>query len=211
MTKPSEISFDGSLKQCMDAADLTRDLCHDILTMIENQNGLESSNEALVQQCRKQKQLNAMLAKLKDLHRLTIMAGREAKDATSEARREVDRLHLQLQNLYYEQRHLRGEVTACKEFPHKYTSLPLVSEVEFKATHPEYSDYDSHTLMIARLDNEKMVREELEKRRKDLMIKKQALIAENKRRKDDLTSLDDQLKKFIESSRPIQTTFQKEY
>jgi hypothetical protein len=50
--------------------------------------------------------------------------------------------------------------------------------------------------MIARLKNEKVVREELEKQRTELLVKKQALIAENKKRKDDLASLDEQLKKF---------------
>ena len=50
--------------------------------------------------------------------------------------------------------------------------------------------------MITRLNNEKAVREELEKQRKELLAKKQALIAENKKRKDDLASLDEQLKKF---------------
>lgn len=103
--------------------------------------------------------------------------------------------------------------------------------------------------MIARLNNEKAVREDLEKQRKELLMKKQSLIAENKKRKEDLASLDEQLKKFSthpinlsprmieladqcvqlrfvvllsttlyfdiltisQSSRPIQTTFQKDY
>lgn len=102
--------------------------------------------------------------------------------------------------------------------------------------------------MIARLNNEKAVRENLEKQRKELLMKKQSLIAENKKRKEDLASLDEQLKKFSthpinlspkiieladqciqlrfvchlpvlrfdilttsQSSRPIQTTFQKDY
>lgn len=50
--------------------------------------------------------------------------------------------------------------------------------------------------MIARLNNEKAVRENLEKQRKELLMKKQSLIAENKKRKEDLASLDEQLKKF---------------
>lgn len=50
--------------------------------------------------------------------------------------------------------------------------------------------------MIARLNNEKVVREELEKQRKELLVRKQALTMENKKRKDDLASLDEQLKKF---------------
>lgn len=63
---------------------------------------------------------------------------------------------------------------------------------------PEFEGKDAHELMIARLDNEKFVRQELEKQRRELLAKKQALIAENKRRKDDLASLDEQLKKFSE-------------
>jgi hypothetical protein len=79
---------------------------------------------------------------------------------------------------------------------HKYTSLPLIPEEEFLALHPEHQHTDPHNLMIARLKNEKVVREELEKQRTELLVKKQALIAENKKRKDDLASLDEQLKKF---------------
>jgi hypothetical protein len=109
--------------------------------------------------------------------------------------------------------------------------LPLISGEEFLAQHPEHQQTDPHNLMIARLKNEKVVREELEKQRKELLVKKQALIAENKKRKDDLANLDEQLKKFskchprlsltpclplanrcaVESSRSIQNTFQKDY
>lgn len=81
---------------------------------------------------------------------------------------------------------------------HKYTSLPLISEEEFLQLHPEHANDDPRTLMIARLHNEKAVREDLERQRKELLAKKQSLIAENKKRKDDLASLDEQLKRFIE-------------
>jgi THO complex subunit 5 len=76
------------------------------------------SEDVLSQRSRKQKQLNAYMTQLKGLHRAAVMSAREAKESTSEARRAVDRLHLQLQNLYYEQRHLRGEITACRDFPY---------------------------------------------------------------------------------------------
>jgi hypothetical protein len=79
---------------------------------------------------------------------------------------------------------------------HKYTSLPMISEEEFLAQHPEHERTDPHDLMIARLNDEKAVREELEKQRKELLVRKQALISENKKCKDDLASLDEQLKKF---------------
>ena len=81
---------------------------------------------------------------------------------------------------------------------HKYTSIPLISEEEFLQLHPEHTNVDPHDLMVARLHNEKAVREDLERQRKELLAKKQSLIAENKKRKDDLASLDEQLKRFIE-------------
>lgn len=219
------ITTDPALRECLAVADRTRLLCHQILTTIESATGAELPEDERIERSRTQKQLNALLTQIKGLHRAAIMSAREAKEVTGEVRREVDRLHLQLQNLYYEQRHLRGEITACREFPyvslfplppssfcyiiiaaiawsglifrrHQYTSLPLVSEEEFLTLNPEHQGDDTHNLMIARLNNEKAVREELEKQRKELLAKKQALIAENKKRKDDLASLDEQLKKF---------------
>lgn len=43
-----------------------------------------------------------------------------------------------------------------------------------------------HELMIARLKDEKLKREALEQERKKLLAKKQALVSENKRSKEDL-------------------------
>ncbi|KAF8535671.1 Fms-interacting protein-domain-containing protein [Trichophaea hybrida] len=209
--QPLTVIQDPALLHCLDVADRTRNLCHEIVSALENTTDGEPSEQVLIERSRKQKQLNALMIQLKGLHRSAVISSREAKEATSEARREVDRLHLQLQNLYYEQRHLRGEITACRDFPHKYTSLPLIPEKEFLEQHPQHQETDRHNLMIARLNNEKVVREELEKQRKELLVRKQALTMENKKRKDDLASLDEQLKKFIESSRSIQTTFQKDY
>ncbi|KAI5849985.1 Fms-interacting protein-domain-containing protein [Tricharina praecox] len=204
---------DPTLQQCLEIAERTRQLCHRIVTTFESSNtsGDPDAQQNLIERSRGLKQLNALLQQLKCLHRTAVMSARDAKDVTRDARQEVDRLHLQLQNLYYEQRHLRGEITACIDFPHKYTSLPLISEEEFLAAHPEHAEMDAHNLMIARIRNEKVVREDLEKQRKELLATKQQLINENKKRKDDLANLDEQLKRFIESSRPIQTTFQKDY
>lgn len=86
---------------------------------------------------------------------------------------------------------------ACR---HQYTALPLIPESEFLEQHPEHGESTPHELMIARLHNEKAMREDLERQRKELLAKKQALIAENKRRKDDLANLDEQLQMFIEVS-----------
>jgi THO complex subunit 5 len=70
---------------------------------------------------------------------------------------------------------------------HKYTELPLIPEDAFLEEHPELRDADPHTLMLARLRHEKAVREQLEAERKQLLQKKQALVTEIKKRKDDLS------------------------
>ena len=105
------------LKHCLEVAERTRQLCHDIVTALETEAPGEPPEAVLIERSKNTKQLNALMMQLKHLHRQAIMLSREAKEETSQARQEVDRLHLQLQNLYYEQRHLRGEITACREFP----------------------------------------------------------------------------------------------
>lgn len=65
---------------------------------------------------KEQKLLNTNLSHLRGLHRAAFLSARDTKAQTAEARQEVDVLHLQLQNLYYEQRHLQGEIAACESF-----------------------------------------------------------------------------------------------
>lgn len=52
--------------------------------------------------------------------------------------------------------------------------------------------------MVARIDHERSEREALEQQRQELLKRKQKLIADNKRRKDDLANLDNDLEKFID-------------
>jgi THO complex subunit 5 len=63
-----------------------------------------------------QKIMHVYLAKLRGLHRRVVFGARDTKQVTAEARQEVDRLLLQLQNLYYEQRHLMGEIGSCEAY-----------------------------------------------------------------------------------------------
>lgn len=74
------------------------------------------SAEAQAEIAKQQKLLFTTMAHLKGLHRNVCFSARETKSQTAESRQEVDRLHLQLQNLYYEQRHLQGEITACESY-----------------------------------------------------------------------------------------------
>ena len=69
---------------------------------------------------------------------------------------------------------------------------------EFLAQHPEHADDDENALMEARIDHEKAEREALEQQRQELLKRKQKLIADNKKRRDDLANLDKDLEKFID-------------
>ncbi|KAK4097911.1 hypothetical protein N658DRAFT_488812 [Parathielavia hyrcaniae] len=165
--------------------------------------------DALTDISKQQKLLNTSLAHLRGLHRAAHFRARETKSQTAEARHEVDVLHLQLQNLYYEQRHLEGEIAACEGFDHTYQLLPLIPAEEFLAQHPEHADADEDALMVARIKRERTEREALEQQRLELQKRKQKLIAENKKRRDDLANLDRDLEKFIDAARPIQKMFEK--
>lgn len=83
--------------------------------------------DALAEISKQQKLLNTNLAHLRGLHRAAHFRARETKGATAEGRHEVDVLHLQLQNLYYEQRHLEGEIAGCESF--ECVSPPLLVRV----------------------------------------------------------------------------------
>ena len=88
----------------------------------------------------------------------------------------------------------------CAKAPisHQYQQLPLIPVEDFLSSQPEHSDDDEKTLMFARINHELTEREELEKARQELLKKKQSLIAENQKRKDDLASLDKDLERFID-------------
>ena len=69
---------------------------------------------------------------------------------------------------------------------------------EFFALHPEHKDSSPHDLMVARITHEHAEREKMEQARQELLKQKQALIAENKKRKEDLANLDQDLEHFID-------------
>lgn len=85
-------------------------------------------------------------------------------------------------------------------YSHSYQALPLIPQEEFLALHPEHTDDDENALMTARIEHERKERETLEQQRVELQKRKQKLIAENKKRRDDLANLDKDLEKFIDVS-----------
>ncbi|KAI2615717.1 Fms-interacting protein-domain-containing protein [Hypoxylon sp. NC1633] len=205
-----ELVTDPNLSTVLDASRNTRQQALDLIDHIAAAGPTESvSSETRQDISKQQKLLITNLAQLRGLHRAAHFDARQTKAQTSEARQEVDRLHLELQNLYYEQRHLQGEIAACESYDHTYQQLPLIPLEEFLALKPEHADDDENTLMIARIEHERSEREALEQKRMELLKQKQKLIADNKKRKDDLANLDKELEKFIDAAKPIQKLFDK--
>ncbi|KAJ5682045.1 uncharacterized protein N7477_001985 [Penicillium maclennaniae] len=208
----AEVVTDESLQPVLGTSAETLAQCHHLLSLLNPvATDPATLHDLSLAASKQQKVLYALLAQLRGLNRDACFRVRDTKQATAEARQEIDRLHLQLQNLYYEQKHLTGEIAACEAYDHKYLSLPLIPVEEFLEQFPEHQDTNEHELMIARINHEHAEREKLEQARQELLKRKQALIMENKKRKDDLASLDQDLEKFIDAAKPIQKIFEKEY
>lgn len=269
----NDIVTDPNLSTVLDASRDTRLQALNLVDQIAAAGPIDAaSTEAQLEISKQQKLLITNLAQLRGFHRAAYFGARQTKSQTSEARQEVDRLHLQLQNLYYEQRYLQGEITACESYEsvpgkvlarevsaldaiststscqplgptrdsqweelsvlcnfmssdlassddfdkdqykkrmtelaqaliknsHTYQQLPLIPLEEFLALKPEHANDDENTLMIARIEHERSEREGLEQKRNEFLKRKQKLIADNKKRKDDLANLDKELEKFID-------------
>ncbi|KAK4241799.1 Fms-interacting protein-domain-containing protein [Achaetomium macrosporum] len=204
---------DPALASVLETSRAAREQAQTLVSLVERATAAHANGplpaDALTEISKQQKLLNSTLAQLRGLHRAAHFRARETKSLTAEARHEVDVLHLQLQNLYYEQRHLEGEIAACEGFEHTYQLLPLIPVDEFLAQHPEHADADENALMVARINHERAEREALEQQRLELLKRKQKLIAENKKRRDDLANLDKDLERFIDAAKPIQKMFEK--
>lgn len=63
-----------------------------------------------------QKKLTNLKIMLRGFNREMYLQNRAVKQATSEAKAQVDHLYLALQNLKYEQQHLRSEIQDCRNY-----------------------------------------------------------------------------------------------
>lgn len=134
----------------------------------------------------------------------------QIKESTTHEKNEVDLKQLDIQNIYYQHKHLKSEIERCNDFHSKHESLDLVPLSEFYESHPEAIGIeDPHNLMLQRLKDEEDRRLELFIAKTRLNNKKKKLSEDNKRRKEDLDKLDSMLRDFVESTEPIQKALQK--
>jgi THO complex subunit 5 len=111
-----KIVQEPGLVDVLQISEQSRDQGTTLVQLIERTNNGPGAPEARADIKKQEKLLFTNIAQLRGLHRTACFSARETKAATAEARQEVDRLHLDLQNLYYEQRHLQGEIEACESY-----------------------------------------------------------------------------------------------
>lgn len=110
-----DIVSDPSLLPVLNTSAETLDQCQNLLSLLDPAASTDPDETSLAAS-KHQKQLFSLLAQLRGQSRDAIFRVRDTKQLTAEGRQEIDRLHLQLQNLYYEQRHLSGEIAACESY-----------------------------------------------------------------------------------------------
>lgn len=201
---------DPQLRTVIDTADQACQYALQLADLIERNPPQSNDPNILVdaaveQECRDlQNKLAYTLAVVRKGHRDAALDVRETKQATADARHEIDTLHLHLQNLLYEERHLISEIHAADSYEHKYTHLPLIPIEEFLGIFPEVAERTEHEIMIARIEHEHRVRQEMEDRRQALLKRKQELVKENQKRKERMDKLVTDVEKFTQAAEPIE-------
>ncbi|PCH41209.1 hypothetical protein WOLCODRAFT_143449 [Wolfiporia cocos MD-104 SS10] len=151
----------------------------------------------------------ALFARLKALNRAANGATRAHKQATADARHDMDQTYLGLQNLLYEKRHLEREIEKCRQFASVYQDIPLYTLEEFIQYAPEEARTeavlaDEHQLMLNRLSFELAERQRLDQRQKELIRLKEELIKESKAKLATMDSVKAQIDSLIKTATEVQ-------
>ncbi|ETN38763.1 uncharacterized protein HMPREF1541_06801 [Cyphellophora europaea CBS 101466] len=210
MTVESMVS-DSSLQPLLQTSHAALRQVQAILDWLEeNATSENPSLELKLQLSSQQKLLHVYLTKLRTLHRRSALGVRATKQQTAEARQEVDRLLLQLQNLYYEQKHLIGEIAACEGYDHSYMRLPLLSPDEYVGLFPDQAGLSEEELMPKRIEHEKEERDKMEEERLRLVKIKDELLKENTLKKEEMRKMDEKLELMIDSLKPLEESLIKD-
>ncbi|EXJ79392.1 hypothetical protein A1O3_08894 [Capronia epimyces CBS 606.96] len=202
---------DSNLQPLRHTSEATLAQTLSILSWLEEQPSTPTpSLDVKLDLAQQQKTLNACLSKVRGLHRQAAFGARATKQETAEARQEVDRLLLQLQNLYYEQRHLKGEIGACEGYDHAYMRLPLQPLDEYLSLFPDQARLQEQELMPLRIEHEKQEREKMEHQRLQLVKIKDGLVKENTKKKDELKKMDEKLEAMIDEFKSLEEALEKD-
>jgi THO complex subunit 5 len=204
----ADLIADPLLQSVLSSAAQAREQSLAIIDVISDFHASEQdATTAQLELSKQQKILNTHLAQLRGLNKKAVLTARSTKQETAEARQEIDSLHLQLQNLYYEQRHLRGEIAACEDYKHTYTNISMIPEDEFLALHPDHTESSEHDLTVARIEDEHKQRKELEETKQKLVKQKEGLTKETNAKKDELAKLDAEMEKWLAGQENVKKLF----
>lgn len=73
----------------------------------------------------------------------------------------------------------------------------MVDAAEFLEEHPECAEMEEHELTLARIEDERVKRAELEGRRAELVKRKEELVRETAAKKEELGKLDAEVEKWV--------------
>lgn len=75
--------------------------------------------------------------------------------------------------------------------------LPMVDAEEFLEQHPECAELEEHELTLARIEDERVKRVELEGKRAELVKRKEELVRETTAKKEELAKVDAEVEKWV--------------
>lgn len=159
-----------------------------------------------------QKQLSTGLIYLRSLYWDAQVLVNEYKDMTSASRQESDAFLLNMQNIYYQHRHLRSEIDQCEDLESKHESIGMVPEEQFLAENPQFKDLNPHQLILERIRDEEKRRLELFVIKTRLQETKTELSNQVKRIRSDIEdsdALNSELKRLSESATSLKKYFDK--
>lgn len=199
---------DPTLLSVLQSATAARQQCLDLISLLETTGPQSPTSTPSDELSTAERSLSARLALLRSHYRKAVYGVRDSKSGTASARSEVDSLHLQLQNLLYEQQHLKGEIRGCEEFEHRYTTLPLVDVELFLEGREELRGEGEELLTRERIQDEGERRRELGRVREGLERRKAELVRETQGKKEELGRLDREVEKWLNGKEGVRGIFE---
>jgi THO complex subunit 5 len=150
-----------------------------------------------------------LIVKFKKYNRLDKLRLAARREILQKDKLQADSNRLKLQNLFYEDEHLKKEINKCFSFKSEDEDIELVSLDEFNADAPESIRAeeilkDDHELRKARLNYELQQRKEYSLQCKDLEREKEEIAKKTIEVKKNLDSLYPCLQEIKKATRPIQ-------
>ncbi|GAB4818095.1 hypothetical protein N2152v2_005141 [Parachlorella kessleri] len=150
---------------------------------------------------------------LKQVHRELCEATEVLRDATAEAKTQLDQSSLQLQNLLYEQQHYEKEIAGCRAYKSAYPDeklelIPLGQfQQQWQGQHNKPLSDDPHQVMLDRLSHELTSREETVRQLEAVKARRDALASEVARKRSELGALETEVAKLRAAAQKVQQQF----